>query len=318
MKGKLTLNLHGVLLYLFCDDQKLLHEIKKYLSYYYQKIDRPKKSALSCRLVTVYQNDYDLIRGIYKKEKAIQTQDGITIEIGRAGKYYIYEINRACLIFLDGTNDGCYCILLKPDVNTVLNPMLFMDLLLIEWLRNKGFFFIHASGVCNAGKAILFIGPSGSGKTTASLIGAFNGLEFLGDDLIILKKGKKGVFAYSYIVNVKVNRDIIDKLKFFNRPVFLEKKYDSIRFSLRKHFKVRIGEKAIVTKIYFINKNNERCELNPIESFPLVLNNSCFIGREKFQLRHFQLCDKLVNSAKSYLIGYQDINKNYHSLISLF
>ncbi|HEV8375500.1 MAG TPA: hypothetical protein VGR38_04615 [Candidatus Polarisedimenticolia bacterium] len=57
----------------------------------------------------------------------------------------------------------------------------------------EGGLLLHASGVVRNGSAHLFFGPSGSGKTTVTLFS--EGDLILGDDLILIRRGKAGFEA---------------------------------------------------------------------------------------------------------------------------
>ncbi len=316
LKCTLALNIHGTLLHLLCDDRKLLQLIKRHLKTYWVGLEKGKKPDMACSIITLPRNDFDTVLGNYKRMKKIKNDEDLDIRYGKAGPEYVFGVNGECIILFNGSDDDCCCILLKTDDGGILEPMIFMDILLIEWLKNRGFYFIHASGVCSGGRAFLFIGPSGSGKSTASLIGAYSGLDFLGDDLIILKKSESGFYAYSYNVNVKVNRDIMEKMDYFSRPIFRGKKYDTLQFSLKKHFRVDICKKAPVEKIYFIKKNNPLCVLSTVEAYPLLLKSVCFPGRDRFKLEHFQLFQDFLRSVKSFTVGHEDINNNFAALVT--
>jgi hypothetical protein len=63
---------------------------------------------------------------------------------------------------------------------------------LLEVLKRRGRFAVHAGAVARHGRVILFCGPSGSGKTTVTLMCARAGFAFLGDDLAILEESVPG------------------------------------------------------------------------------------------------------------------------------
>ncbi len=58
---------------------------------------------------------------------------------------------------------------------------------LIECVKRRGLYNVHAAGVCLHGKGILLPGASGSGKSTLSLILTRAGFTFLSDDMLFLK-----------------------------------------------------------------------------------------------------------------------------------
>jgi energy-coupling factor transporter ATP-binding protein EcfA2 len=78
---------------------------------------------------------------------------------------------------------------------------------LMEMLKRRGIFALHAGGVTVGGKAILLAGASGSGKTTLTLALALAGHGFLGDDIAFLTKGDDGLTVLPFPDQVDVTPD---------------------------------------------------------------------------------------------------------------
>lgn len=68
---------------------------------------------------------------------------------------------------------------------------LFFSLCLLELLRARGRYSVHAACVALEGRAVLLAGPSGAGKSTLSLACARAGWSFLGDDVVLVSAGGK-------------------------------------------------------------------------------------------------------------------------------
>lgn len=58
---------------------------------------------------------------------------------------------------------------------------------LLELLRHRGLYHLHAAGVERGGAGVLLAGDTGSGKTTLTLLLARAGWRFLGDDAVLLR-----------------------------------------------------------------------------------------------------------------------------------
>ena len=58
---------------------------------------------------------------------------------------------------------------------------------LLELLKRRGLFGVHAAAVARSGRAVLLSGSSGSGKSTVSLALLLAGWSFLGDDIVFLQ-----------------------------------------------------------------------------------------------------------------------------------
>ena len=66
---------------------------------------------------------------------------------------------------------------------------------LLEQLKRRGRYGVHAGGVARDGRAILLAGSSGSGKSTLTLACVSAGLDFMADDLVFLRTGDDGIQA---------------------------------------------------------------------------------------------------------------------------
>ena len=80
------------------------------------------------------------------------------------------------------TND-----VLLADAWLLARPLLTLPL--VELLKWRGLYSLHAAGVAAGGRALLLAGASGSGKSTLSLALARAGLEFMADDMVFLEAG---------------------------------------------------------------------------------------------------------------------------------
>ena len=66
-------------------------------------------------------------------------------------------------------------------------PMLTIPL--VELLKRRRLFNVHAACLGANGRGVLFAGASGSGKSTLALALLTSGFEFLGDDMVFLRNG---------------------------------------------------------------------------------------------------------------------------------
>src|SRR5947209_1839868 len=73
----------------------------------------------------------------------------------------------------------------EEDLWALSHPL--FTLPLVEMMKRRGLYGLHAGGVCRDGRALLLPGTSGSGKTTLTLALARAGLGFLGDDTLFLR-----------------------------------------------------------------------------------------------------------------------------------
>jgi hypothetical protein len=74
----------------------------------------------------------------------------------------------------------------EEDLWSLSHPL--FTLPLVELLKRRGLYGLHAGGVCRDGRALLLPGTSGSGKSTLTLALARAGFGFLGDDTLFLAR----------------------------------------------------------------------------------------------------------------------------------
>lgn len=70
--------------------------------------------------------------------------------------------------------------------------------LLVEALRHRGLFMLHAAALAHAGRAALFPAPSGAGKTTLTIALLRAGFSFLSDDNPLLAAAGHRVAVYAF------------------------------------------------------------------------------------------------------------------------
>lgn len=69
---------------------------------------------------------------------------------------------------------------------------------MMELLKRRGLFGVHAAGAALGGRALVLAGTSGSGKSTLSLALARAGFDFLGDDTLFLARRPEGLRVLAF------------------------------------------------------------------------------------------------------------------------
>ncbi len=92
----------------------------------------------------------------------------------------------------------CLSILASEVQNLWLLSHPLFTLPFIEILKRRGFYSIHAAGLCIDGRGILFAGPSGVGKSTLALALLRAGFGFLGDDMLFLRLNREGLRVLAF------------------------------------------------------------------------------------------------------------------------
>jgi len=318
-KYTLRINVHGTVLRFYCAQKGMLNHIELFLQYF---AGRGKKAgdkvAGHCMLNILTESEYRRLGKIYTVQKTFEAFPGMMAKFGNHGDLSVYEIKSSCLIIINNITNECACVLKRTSNKKLINIDYVVHILLVEWLRGMGSFFIHSAGLCRKKDAFLFIGQSGAGKTTTSLIGIQHGLSFMGDDLLIVRDTKKGVMLYSYIEDVKFCLDMTGKFAALAKSKALQKKADnkvaSTKFDVRKYFKVNIAASAKIKKICFLNKGDDLVRIPLTEALPMLMNNSFYFTREGTSAKHFDILCKLLESVECYAVGHGYINNHFSEL----
>jgi hypothetical protein len=69
---------------------------------------------------------------------------------------------------------------------------------LVELLKRRGLFSLHAAGLCRDGRGLVLAGTSGAGKSTLTLALARAGFGFLGDDTLFLARRPEGLCLLAF------------------------------------------------------------------------------------------------------------------------
>jgi hypothetical protein len=92
--------------------------------------------------------------------------------------------------------------MMEEDLWSLSHPL--FTLPLVELLKHRGLYGLHAGGVCRDGRdgrdgrAVLLPGTSGSGKSTLTLALARAGFGFLGDDTLFLARSSEGLKVLAF------------------------------------------------------------------------------------------------------------------------
>lgn len=104
-----------------------------------------------------------------------------------SGRLYIGYGPRLSVLCEPGRVRASVVQMTEEDLWPLSHPL--FTLPLVELLKHRGLYGLHAGGVCRDGRALLLPGTSGSGKSTLTLALARAGFGFLGDDTLFLRGG---------------------------------------------------------------------------------------------------------------------------------
>ncbi|MFZ0785883.1 MAG: hypothetical protein WA369_04210 [Candidatus Acidiferrales bacterium] len=139
---------------------------------------------------------------------------------------YFREIDEAYLSFGDGLRALCkfrsgrvlLSLVESEPRNLFVASHLALTILLVEILKRRGWYSLHAAGFSENGRAILIPGTSGVGKSTLSVALLRAKFDYLTDDMVFLRQSSDGVVARGLIEDVDVSDQTI---RFFPELDFL-------------------------------------------------------------------------------------------------
>ena len=147
-------------------------------------------------------------------------------ELPRGEACYFRETDEVYLSFGDGVRALCKLrsgrVLLSTvesePRNLFVASHLVLTILLVEILKRRGWYSLHAAGFSENGRAILIPGTSGVGKSTLSVALLRANFDYLSDDMVFLGSRPDGVVARGLVEDVDVSDQTI---RFFPELQFL-------------------------------------------------------------------------------------------------
>jgi hypothetical protein len=115
---------------------------------------------------------------------------------------------------------GCasFSVIESVPVNLFMASHLILTILLVEMLKRRGCYSMHAAGFGKDGKAILIPGTSGAGKSTLAITLLRGGFGYLSDDMVFLRRRADGLGVLGFPEDVDISDPTID---FFSELDFL-------------------------------------------------------------------------------------------------
>jgi hypothetical protein len=107
---------------------------------------------------------------------------------------------------------GCasFSIVESEGMNLFMATHLMLTILLVEMLKRRGCYSLHAAGFSKDGKAILIPGTSGAGKSTLAITLLRGGFGYLSDDMVFLQRRAGGLQVLGFPEDVDVTDQTIN------------------------------------------------------------------------------------------------------------
>jgi hypothetical protein len=210
-------------------------------------------------------------------------------------------------------------------VNLFMASHLILTILLVEMLKRRGCYSMHAAGFTKDGKAILIPGTSGAGKSTLTITLLRGGFGFLSDDMTFLRRCPDGLEVLGFPEDV----DVSDKtIGFFPELDFLGRSPKTVGFTKKQvradevygAVPVRQARPAaiVLPKI----SGEQRSVVRPIDADEALLDivSNVLLTEGQSCQDHLSILSELVKQTPCYRLAtgrdFDDIPVLLHGLLS--
>ena len=189
---------------------------------------------------------------------------------------------------------------------------IFSDLLLaplMEMLKYRGLYGLHAACLTKNGGGYLFPGAAGSGKTTIGLSLVKQGFQYLADDKVLLRDEGNGIAALAFTRRFNINPDIgrhytelgfLEDLpplpKSVKRPLDISRVYPNT-------FVPCCSPKVVVHLERTSDFKSRVLRLSSTESFTRLVHQTVLSLQKETAMRQLRLLGDLVHDTESYLLA---------------
>jgi hypothetical protein len=188
----------------------------------------------------------------------------------------------------------------------ILNDLLMAPLM--EMLKCRGFFGLHAAALAKGGEGYLFPGDAGSGKTTIALSLVKQRLQYLADDKLLVKGEDNGLVALAFVRHFNIDPDIS---RHYPEMGFLEgleplpgtvKRPFDISKVYPETFVSRCSPKYLIHLQITPDLNSRIFRLSPTESFTRLVHQTILSLQKDTSMKQLELLANLVRNTESYLL----------------
>lgn len=224
------------------------------------------------------------------------------------GKYFVTdgflagELNPT-----EGISKIFYAPVVEKDPE-LISP-LFFTVVLIELLRHRGLYYLHAGAVSKDGKGcILIAGEGNTGKTTLTTAFVKAGYFYLGDDAVFVSQSESGELLVSdFARDFQFMRDTLGHFSDISR--FVEKDQGYMKLTLRPEiaFRNKLLRSATPEILLFpkVVKNKRRTTLTITKGAPvlrnLILCSQQVVFDNIIAEKHLRVLTELASKCRCYI-----------------
>ena len=237
-------------------------------------------------------------------------ETGLPYEVIHDGERLIADFFEAGVLMMDGVQGRADGYLIKPEaMHTNLIEYLF-HLALIELLRCRRLYTIHATALEKHGRGVLIPGSSGRGKTTSFISLLRSGYRYLSDDHPLIRDAGTHVDILPFPIKINVTEATI---AFFpelqNAPDHVLHPGSPRRaFYAEELYTTSVGkccQPAIVLFPHVVDASHSHLELLPkSRALEVLLPQALLVYDPEVARREFQVLAKLVRQVDCYRLHF--------------
>lgn len=246
----------------------------------------------------------------------------LTTYYSRGDILYFVSTNGS-LISLDPIHRVAKGFLTKDILSKPMDFFTFVSEPLVEMLKYKGLYFIHAAALHGNGRSLLVSGSSGCGKTTTSLSLVANGFRYVSDDTLFLQSSNGGVSVYPLYKSFNIDKDLASRFSELiedqKRPFSGDTKIpiDISKIIPGSHTPSAKPDVIIFPQIYSRNQSKIR-PIGSLEAYKRLLSQIILAIDKNIAKKQLRVMELLVKQTKGFeLLSGKDLYENPFSILKI-
>lgn len=237
-------------------------------------------------------------------------ETGLPYEVIQDEGRLIADFHDAGVLVIDGVQGSADGYLIKPEAMDANLIEYLFHLALIELLRRRGLYTIHATALEKHGRGVLIPGNSGRGKTTSFISLLRSGYRYLSDDHPLIRDAGTHVEMLPFPIKIGVTEAT---MAFFpelrNAPDHILHPGSPKRsFHAEDLYPTSVGdtcEPAIILFPHVVDKPHSCLEPLPkSRALEVLLPQALLVYDPEMARREFQVLAKLVQQVDCYLLHF--------------
>ncbi|HIE51597.1 MAG TPA: hypothetical protein EYP85_07535 [Armatimonadetes bacterium] len=175
---------------------------------------------------------------------------------------------------------------------------------LLELLKGRGLYPLHAAALQRRQQGMLLLGPRGCGKTTLTAALVRAGWQFLADDLVLLRRSAAGPEVLAFPEDLDLPPDVAAAFP-ETRPLLLATpQAGKIPCPVEILSSTSVAWQAVPRLLLFLQPvpkpRSDLRPLSPSATLPAVVEQSGFLGSRETAAEHLALLRDLVHQTVAY------------------